>query len=45
MGLGALFLSLAVLATEVVSRIVVEMLRYMYYVNFLLAVFKSFNQS
>ena len=30
MGLGALFLSLAVLATGVVSRIVVEMLRYMY---------------
>jgi len=39
MVLGALFLSLAVLATGVVSRIVVEMLRYMYYVNFLLAVF------
>ena len=45
MGLGALFLSLAVLATGVVSRIVVEMLRYMYFVNFLLAVFKSFYQS
>src|SRR3989442_15477100 len=37
--MSALFLSLAVLATGVVSGIVVEMLHYVYYVNFLLAVF------
>jgi Zn-dependent protease/predicted transcriptional regulator len=39
MGLGALFLMFAVLLRGVADRIILEMLHYIYYVNFLLAVF------
>jgi Zn-dependent protease/predicted transcriptional regulator len=39
MGLGALSMALAVLLRPMADRIVIEMLHYIYYVNFLLAVF------
>jgi len=39
MGLGAVFLTLAAFTTEMAGRLGAEMFRYMYYVNFLLAVF------
>ena len=39
MALGALFLTIAVLLRNVADRIILEMLHYIYYVNFLLAAF------